>query len=269
MNINESPDPRLNLWATIAYYLRFYRMQHGQSGDVVARWLNRSRSSISRLESGESRLKEKEAVLLDARWNTGGLFGVLLWFARLGHDPNWNKNYLAFEDRASEIRMYDGQLVPALLQTPEYARALLTAGRSKILDKAVEGRMARQAILRRPDAPEVWVLLSETVLAPLVGGVAVMRGQLAHLLAVSELPNVIMRLIPNSAGANEGLDGPFKVLKVKEGEIGYLVAPNGGRLEFDAEEVVSLRARFDRIGALALPVDLSRALIQDALESMR
>ncbi|HEU5028062.1 MAG TPA: Scr1 family TA system antitoxin-like transcriptional regulator, partial [Spirillospora sp.] len=144
MNINESPDPRLNLWATIAYYLRFYRMQHGQSGDVVARWLNRSRSSISRLESGESRLKEKEAALLDAKWNTGGLFGVLLWFARLGHDPNWNKNYLAFEDRASEIRMYDGQLVPAHLQTPDYARALLTVGRSKILDKAVEDRMARQ-----------------------------------------------------------------------------------------------------------------------------
>ncbi|MFF0523263.1 DUF5753 domain-containing protein [Actinomadura nitritigenes] len=269
MNINESPDPRLNLWATIAYYLRFYRMQHGQSGDVVARWLNRSRSSISRLESGESRLKEKEAALLDARWNTGGLFGVLLWFARLGHDPNWNKNYLAFEDRASEIRMYDGQLVPAHLQTPDYARALLTAGRSKILDKAVEDRMARQAILYRSEAPEMWVLLAETVLGPLVGGVEVMRGQLAHLLRISELPNVILRVVPNRAGANEGLDGPFKVLKVREGEIGFLEAPNGGRLELDAEEVAALRARFERIGAMALPVDLSRALISDALEGMQ
>lgn len=268
MNVNEPPDPRLNLWAAIAFFLRFYRMQHGQTGDVVARWLNRSRSSISRLESGESQLKESEAAILDAKWNTGGLFGVLLWFARLGHDPNWNKNYLAFEERSSEIRMYDGQLIPALFQTPEYARALLLAGRPKNLERAVEARMARQAILYRPNAPEVWALLSETVLGPHVGGRDVMRAQIAHLIQLSRLPNVILRIVSNNAGANEGLDGPFKVLKVKEGEIGYLVAPNGGRLELDAEEVADLRNRFDRIGAMALPVELSRALLKDAMERM-
>jgi hypothetical protein len=269
MNINESPDPRLNLWATIAFYLRFFRMQHGQTGDVVARWLNRSRSSISRLESGESQLKEGEAKILDAKWHTGGLFGILLWFARLGHDPNWNKNYLAFEECSSEIRMYDGQVIPAMFQTPEYARALLTAGRPKNLEKAVEARVARQAILHKPDAPEVWVLLAETVLSPHVGGPDVMRQQIAHLLELSRLPKVILRMVPNSAGAHEGLDGPFKVLKVKEGEIGFLVAPNGGRLELDAEEVAGLRNRFDRIGAMALPVELSRVMLKDAMEKMR
>ncbi|TMQ92807.1 helix-turn-helix domain-containing protein [Actinomadura soli] len=268
MNVNESPDPRLNLWATIAFFLRFFRMQQGQTGDTVARWLNRSRSSISRLESGESQLKESEAAILDAKWNTGGLFGVLLWFARLGHDPNWNKNYLAFEARSSEIRMYDGQLVPAPFQTPDYARALLMAGRAKNLEKAVEARMARRAILHKPDAPEVWVLIAETVLGPHVGGRDVMREQIAHLIELSQLPHVILRIVPNSAGANEGLDGPFKVLKVKEGEIGFLEAPNGGRLELDAEEVAGLRKRFDRIGAIALPVEMSRALLKDAMEHM-
>ncbi|TYB48985.1 DUF5753 domain-containing protein [Actinomadura chibensis] len=269
MNVNDPPDPRLNLWATIAFFMRFQRMQHGQTGDVVARWLSRSRSSISRLESGESQLKEEEAKILDAKWHTGGLFGVLLWFARLGHDPNWNKNYLAFEERASEIRMYDGQLIPALLQTPDYTRALLLSGRPQNLDKSVDARMARQAILYKPDAPEVWVLIAETVLVPHIGGRQVMREQIAHLIRISKLPNVILRVVPNSAGANEGLDGPFKVLKVKEGEIGYLVAPNGGRLELDSEEVAGLRNRFDRIGAMALPVELSRALLEDAMEQMR
>ncbi|WP_433466125.1 helix-turn-helix domain-containing protein [Spirillospora sp. CA-128828] len=268
MNINEPPDPQLNLWATIAFFLRFHRLQHGQTGDTVARWLNRSRSSISRLESGESQLKESEAAVLDAKWNTGGQFAILLWFARLGHDPNWNKNYLAFEERSSEMRTYDGQLIPALFQTPEYARALLLAGRPKNLEKTVEARMARQTILHRPDPPEVWVLLAETVLGPHVGGPSVMREQIAHLVRLSQLPNVILRIVPNNAGANEGLDGPFKVLKVKEGEIGYLVAPNGGRLELDAEEVAGLRNRFDRIGAMALPVELSRALLEDTMEHM-
>ncbi|RKS79821.1 hypothetical protein BZB76_1300 [Actinomadura pelletieri DSM 43383] len=267
MNVNEPPDPRLNLWATIAFYLRFFRTQHGQTGDTVARWLNRSRSSISRLESGESQLKENEAKILDARWNTGGLFGVLLWFARLGHDPNWNKNYLAFEERSSEIRMYEGQLVPDLFQTPGYARALLLAGRPKNLEKSVEARIARQTVLHRASAPEVWVLIAETVLGPDVGGRDVMREQIAHLIRLSHLPNVILRIVPNSAGANEGLDGPFKVLRVKEGEIGYLVAPNGGRLELDTEEVAGLRKRFDRIGAIALPVEMSRALLKDAMEN--
>ena len=213
MHINESPDPRLNLSSAIAFYLRYHRMQRGQSGDVVARWLNRSRSSISRLENAESQLKESEAAILDERWNTGGLFGVLLWYARLGHDPNWNKTYLAFEQRASEIRMYGGQLIPAYFQTPDYARALLKAGRSKILEKAVEDRISRQSILHRHDAPELWVLLAETVLAPLVGGADTMRKQLAQLLELSELPHVVLRIVPNSAGANEGLDGPFKVLR--------------------------------------------------------
>lgn len=268
MNINEPPDPKLNLWATIAFFMRFQRTRHGQTGDTVARWLNRSRSSISRLESGESQLKESEARILDAKWNTGGLFATLLWFARLGHDPNWNKNYLAFEERASEMRTYDGQLIPALFQTPEYARALLLAGRPKNLEKAVEARMARQAILQRPNPPEIWVLIAETALGPQVGGRDVLRQQVAHLLRLSELPNVILRIVPNSAGANEGLDGPFKVLTVKEGEIGFLEAPNGGRLELDAEEVMGLRNRFDRIGAMALPVELSRALLRDAMEKM-
>jgi hypothetical protein len=236
---------------------------------VVARWLNRSRSSISRLENAESQLKESEAAVLDERWNTGGLFGVLLWYARLGHDPNWNKTYLAFEQRASEIRMYDGQLIPAFFQTPEYARALLVAGRWTPLEKAVEDRMARKVILHRGDAPEVWVLIGETVLAPLVGGAEVMRGQLAHLLELSELPNVILRVVPNSAGANEGLDGPFKIIKVKDGEVGFLEAPNGGRLEMDASAVAGLRSRFDRIGAVALPVQPSRVLIKEAMEGLR
>lgn len=221
------------------------------------------------LENAESQLKESEAAILDERWNTGGLFGVLLWYARLGHDPNWNKTYLAFEQRASEIRMYDGQLIPAFFQTPEYARALLKAGRSKILEKAVEDRISRQSILHRHDAPELWVLLSETVLAPLVGGADTMRKQLVQLLELSELPHVVLRIVPNSAGANEGLDGPFKVLKVKEGEIGFLEAPNGGRLEMDVSEVAGLRSRFDRIGALALPVDSSRTLIKEVMESIR
>lgn len=269
VNIKESPDPRTNLWAMTAFYLRFLRMQHGHSGDVVARWLNRSRSSISRLESGESQLKEHEAGILDERWKTGGLFSLLLHYARLGHDPHWLKSYRDFEERAKAIRMYDGQLVPSLFQTPEYARALLTAGRWRELDKAVETRMSMQKILHRSDPPEVWALLAETVLAPHIGGAEVMRAQLSHLLEISRLPTVYLRVVPNRAGANEGLDGPFRVITLNEGDIGFLEAPLGGRLEMNGSAAASLKSRFERIGAMALPLDSSQDLIQARMENLR
>ncbi|GAB3653905.1 helix-turn-helix transcriptional regulator [Actinocorallia lasiicapitis] len=269
MNITDPPDPKLNLWAAMANYVRFFRMRHGQSGDHVAQLLSCSRSSISRLETGDGKLNENQAAILDHAWNTGGLFGILLHFARLGHDPNWLKNYREYESKATVIRMYDGQTIPAVLQTPDYARALLIAGRERDPDKGVESRMARRQILTRERPAEIWALLAETVLAPEVGGPDVMRAQLAHLLELSRLPNVILRIVSNKAGANEGLDGPFKVITTRADEIGFIEAPVGGRLELDATMVAAMRSRFDRIGAVALPIDSSRQLIQRLMENMR
>ncbi|WP_143228015.1 helix-turn-helix domain-containing protein, partial [Actinomadura meyerae] len=89
MHINESPDPRSSMWAWMAYSLRFHRMQHGMSGHALAKLLNCARSSISRLENCEAKLTDAQAGVLDKDWNTGGLFTTMLWYARLGHDPNW------------------------------------------------------------------------------------------------------------------------------------------------------------------------------------
>lgn len=97
--------------------------------------------------------------------------------------------------------------------------------------------MARQAILASASPPELWVLLAETALQCLVGGKAVMHEQLARLVELSVLPNVTLRIVPNSAGANPGLDGSFKVIKVKEGKAAFVEAPNGGRLVLNAAEV--------------------------------
>ena len=268
MHINESPDPRSSMWAWMAHHLRFQRMQHGMSGHALAELLNCARSSISRLENCEAKLTDAQAAVLDERWNTGGTFAIMLWYARLGHDPNWFKNFTESEGRASVLRIYSGQLIPALLQTPAYARALLVEGREPGIDAMVEARMARQQILTKESPADLWVLLAETAMACLVGGTTVMREQLAKLLEVSELPNVMLRIVPNTAGANAGLDGPFKVIKVREGQVGYVEAPTGGRLVPEAAEVDGLLDRFDRIGAVALPVDSSRSLIKHLMEAM-
>ncbi|MBX6767438.1 MAG: hypothetical protein IRY90_09855, partial [Actinomadura rubrobrunea] len=211
---------------------------------------------------------EKQATILDEAWTTGNLFATMVWYARLGHDPTWFKSFTNFEARASLMRSYSGQLIPALLQTPAYARALLLSSGETEVDKAVSARMARQAVLERKNPLELWVLLSESVLQCRVGGARTMQEQLARLLELSELPNVLLRVVPNSAGAHPGLDGPFKIIKVREGEVAFVEAPNGGRLVVDAAEVEDFRMRFDRIGTVALPIDSSRILIQQLMETM-
>ena len=268
MNINESPDPRSSMWAWIAYSLRFHRMQRGLTGDAVAKLLYCARSSISRLENAEAKLDEKQAAVLDEAWHTGGHFSIMVWYARQGHDPTWFKSFTEFEARATVMRQYSGQLIPALLQTPAYARALLLAGREPEAEKAVSARISRQAVLEQENPPELWVLLAETALAVWVGGRDVMREQLAKLLELSVRPYVTLRIVENAAGANPGLDGAFKIIKVREGEIAFVEAPNGGRLVADIAEVESFKLRFDRIGAVALPVDSSQTLIKQYMEAL-
>jgi transcriptional regulator with XRE-family HTH domain len=267
MNINESPDPRTSMWDWIAQALRFHRMQRGLTGDAVAKILNVARSSVSRLENGEAKLTEKQAAILDDEWNTGGFFSIALWYARQGHDPAWFWTFTGFEARSRWMKIYSGQLIPALFQTFGYARALLAQGREPDLDKKVEDRISRQDILKKHDPPDVWALLAETALACQVGGAEAMQEQLAKLLEVAELPNVFLRVVPNSAGANPGLDGSFKIIKVKEGQVGYVDAQHGGRLVADPAEVERFGVKFDHVGTIALPVDASRALIKHLMET--
>ncbi|MBW8482328.1 helix-turn-helix domain-containing protein [Actinomadura parmotrematis] len=265
---NEPPDPCSSMYAWIAYSLRFQRVERGLSGDALAKILKHSRSTISRLESGEAKLTDKQAATLDREWRTGKFFTIALWFARLGHDPNRQASYFAFEARASMIRMFNGQYIPALFQTESVARAMLVAGRNDDIEGALAKRLTRQKLMERTPRPELWLIMPETVLWWPIGGAEVWREQLAHLLALAELPNVTLRIMPRTAGAHEGLDGTFKVISVQGGEVGFVEAPTGGRLVAEESEAQALRLRFERIGALALPVDSSRKLIVETLESL-
>jgi transcriptional regulator with XRE-family HTH domain len=267
--VRQSPDPMSSVWAWLAYDLRFYRERAGLSGTEMGKILGCVRSTVSRLESGELKPDEKQTQVIDDYFGTGGHFLRLLTYAKLGHDPDWFKQFTEYEARASMIQTYDGQLVPGLLQTPEYARALLIAGRDPNVDRSLEARMARQEILLKPNPPELWVLVAETVLAPVVGSAEVMRAQLARFLEISEQPNVILRVVPNSAGANAGLDGPFKVIMVAERDLAFVEAPGGGRLILGSSEVRAFRLRYDRIGADALSRDASRSLIAQLMETMK
>lgn len=245
-------------------------MAHG--GGVVAgpaRPADRvPRQTVNNVESGLRPPTEEQCAEMDKLYNSGGFFKRLLMFARLAHDRDWFRQYTQYEARALMLRIYEGQLVPGLLQTPDYARACLVAGRVADVDLLLERRMKRQVLLERANAPAVQVLLDQAVLHRMVGGPAVMKDQLARILELSERPNIIIRVVPWSEGAHPGMDGAFKVIRIKEGEVAFVEAPGGGRLIHEPAEVLEFTVRFDRIGAKALSEDSSRSLLVRVMERL-
>ena len=268
MATSPPPDPKTSIWAWIASTLRFHRTRRGLSGDALGRILNCSKATISRLETGITELDERQAAILDRTWDTGGLFTTMLWYARLGHSPNWLQQYIDVEAVSSVLKVWQVDLVPGLLQTPDYARAALRVGNVPDVEAALAARMARQEILEREEPPFLWALLAEGLLEIPGGGRDVMRAQLAHLLEMSYRPNIGIRVVPREVGLHAGLDGSFMVMTAKSGDVAYVEAPGGGRLVPSPSEVQWYVLRYDQIGQEALPTTLSRDLIKRSMEAM-
>ncbi|MEV0660060.1 helix-turn-helix domain-containing protein [Actinomadura luteofluorescens] len=266
MSARELLNPEGSLWDLIAVQLRRHREERHMSGSALGGILDLDRSSVSRLESGQVKLLEKHARVLDREWATQGLFQVLVLFAKAGHDPEWYKAHFEMEGRASEQREWELGWVPGLFQTEEYARAVAMGAGLVNIDERVAVRMQRQECLLRNPAPHLWTIIDESVLTQHVGGPDVMRAQLLKLLELAKQPNISIRVVPQRAGAHVGRDGSFKIMSVDGNDAAYVEASICGRLVVDATDVRSYRSLFDRIGDLALPVDTSAEFIQQAME---
>jgi hypothetical protein len=127
------------------------------------------------------------------------------------------------ESAATLIRTYEGQLVPGLLQTEDYMRAVIGGAHldepSEEAERRVALRMARQTLLTRPDAPRLWAVIDEAALRRPVGSPEVMRGQLERLIDAIKLGNVILQILPLRAGAHPGMVGAFSILRFADGEL--------------------------------------------------
>lgn len=260
-------NPYESLWHWVAYDLRRFRKAHGQRQVDVASHIGVSLQSLCNYEANDRKLQPDQAEKLDDLWETCGHFARLVFYARLNHDPDWFKQYSGYEARALKISAYEGLLIPGLIQTQEYARACMEAGRVFNIEAAVDSRMKRQQVVTRPKAPDIWVIVDQAALVHPVGGPAVHRAQLEHLLRVSHMPNVSVRVVPYSAGAHPGLDGAFNLIKVREGDVAFVEAPEGGRLVLDSAGVDAFSLRWERIGAVSLPEGPSRSLITQLMES--
>ncbi|GAB3974355.1 helix-turn-helix transcriptional regulator [Plantactinospora veratri] len=221
--------------------LRRLREERGLTRAEAAEPIRASESKISRMELGRVGFKERDVLDLLS------LYGVhdeqeratLLtrvreantsswWHPYSDVTPNWFQRYLGLEATATLIRSYEVQFVPGLLQTEEYARAVVRLGhgsaREDEVARRVRLRMERQQVLTRPDPPMFWAVVDEAALRRPVGGPQVMRDQLEALISiVTKMPNVRLQVIPLAAGGHAAAGGAFTILRFPQQELADLV----------------------------------------------
>jgi transcriptional regulator with XRE-family HTH domain len=183
--------------------------------------------------------------------------------------PDWFAAYLSLEQAALQIRAYEAQFVPGLLQTEAYARALLTAGNphaaTEATERRVQLRMRRQELLSRPAPPRVWIVMDETVLRWPVGGRDVMRAQIDRLVEVNRLPHVTLQVMPFANGPHPAMRaGAYHLFRFRARELPDIVYLNGmvGAVYLDKQDdVVVYREALDRLGAQAAPARKTEAVL--------
>lgn len=193
------------------------------------------------------------------------------WWQRY-HDvlPDWFGRHISLEAMASVIGAYEPHCVPGLLQTEDYARAVLTAGfpnaSADELRRRVELRRERQAILHHASAPQLRVVLDEAALRRRVGGTAVMREQIDRLVEASALPNVSLRVLPFDSGAHPGMFGPFHLFEFTVVELPETVCQENldGACYLDVPAQVAIfRQVLDRVRGQAATEQHSTDLLRE------
>jgi transcriptional regulator with XRE-family HTH domain len=204
--------------------LRTLRTEAGMTVEQVAERLMVSSSKISRLETGRRGAQPRDIRdLCDIYGVTDAAREHLMELAHEGRDQAWwqpfdlpYETYVGLEAAAVLISDYEPGVFPALLQTSEYARAIhegaLPRLSQEVMDQRIEARRLRQEVLAREEPPQLWAVIDEAVLYRPVGNPEVMHSQLEKVIEACALPNVDVRILPESAGAHPALNSTFVIL---------------------------------------------------------
>ncbi|GAA4694029.1 helix-turn-helix domain-containing protein [Phytohabitans rumicis] len=209
--------------------LKHAREQAGKTQEEAAERIDAAASKVSRLELGQSGIKLTDlTLLLDFYGVPSEQAESMRELARTGRQrgrwsgyrnvvPDWFRQYVDLEADATEIRWYQPEVVPGILQIEPYARTMITSSPPSSaveeVDRHVRVRLERQAILERSDAPELGFILSESALRRHIGGPATMRDQLTHLAEISERPHIGLQVLPFDAQTYETASFGFITLR--------------------------------------------------------
>ncbi len=274
----ESNPPKGTPRAVFGAMLRHYRMRAGLTQDQVGSRAHVSGKLISAYENGWRVPTRPTTGDIDAvgELNTHGALTELWDQFEEGMNyqafPDWFQDWPEKEAAATTLRGFEPLLVPGLLQTDLYARALFSTrigATEDEIDELVAARLKRQEVLTKSSPPTLWVILDEWVLRRPVGGRHVMLEQVTRLIEAAQQPNVVFEVIPAEAGAHDGLScGGFAIADFKGApSIAYQESAVQGQIVQDAEHVARLVAKWTTLGTEALPRKASITLLEEAAKS--
>jgi hypothetical protein len=275
---------------TIALSLQRWRKEAGLAQKDAAKRLDRTPQHISNLESGERLPSAADLELLLGLYDKADRISFMRellsaakrarnwWTALSGPVPKWFDLYLGLESGASELSTFETVLVPGLLQTREYAEAVIKGNTNlskKQVDQLVDVRLGRQQILERDEDPvHLWAVLDESVLYRQYGGAITMHGQLERLLEMSTRPRIDIQVLPYDAGATVAQQGgSFVVMRfpaAMENDPGlvYLELLTGGQYFEEPAEIIEYRRALTRLHALAADQQRSGEIIKQAMKEV-
>jgi transcriptional regulator with XRE-family HTH domain len=217
--------------------LRRLREAKGVSREKAGWEIRSSESKISRMELGRVGFKERDVSDLLTLYGVDddNEREVLLELARQANTPGWwhrysdilpgwFQSYLGLEESATQIRTYEVQFVPGLLQTSDYARSVIMLGHGRAPDEEIERRVSlrmdrRQKVLARPEPPKVWAVVDEAALRRPIGGPKVMRAQIEALITATEMPNIQLQVVSFAKGGHAAAGGAFSILRFSDQEL--------------------------------------------------
>ncbi|MEU6006222.1 helix-turn-helix transcriptional regulator [Streptomyces sp. NPDC047453] len=261
--------------------LRRLRELKGMTAEEVAERLLVSQSKISRLENGRRSISQRDVRDLCGVYEVEDhrIVDSLMQMAKDSRQQGWWHSfgdipysvYIGLETDAASLRIYDPQVVPGLLQTHQYAEALIAGALPETapadIEKRVQVRMRRQERISAAENPlRLWTVLDEAALRRIVGSPALMREQLEHLVEQSRLPHVTVQVIPFDMGAHPGLNGQYAILEfpdTADSSVVYIEGVTSDLYLEKANDVQKYSVMYEHLRAQALNVEQSRQFIAD------
>ncbi|MGW3107739.1 helix-turn-helix domain-containing protein [Streptomyces sp. NPDC001100] len=260
-------DPSASPLDYFGYECRRLREAAGLTLEGLGKILYCTGSLIGQIETAQKVPTRNFAERLDAAFITDGSFTRMIGMVLRSQLPNWFQAYADMEAKAAYISTYQCQVVYGLLQTPEYAAALVAVDHPDKIEEMVAARMERQRILDKKHPSAVWVILDEAVLFREVGGREVMRKQLARLVSYRDNPWVNIQVLPFSVGGHTGTMGSFNLLRFDDDpDIYYSEGYDQGHMTANPQVIRERSVGYARLQAGALSVEESADLIARVME---
>lgn len=253
--------------------MRRLREAAGMSLERLATVVKYGKSSLARFETAESMIPPDLPARLDAAFGTDGFFEKLYGLARKEIHPDKYRRRMELEARSRLIQEYAGQLVPGLVQTEDYARALFQTHNPRAtpdeIEELVTARMSRQALFLADSPPDHSVILDAAVFRRSFGGPAVMRAQLARLADLTLTPTSVIQVLPFEHGGHALMGGSLALLTVDNGtQVAWEEGSSTGTLLEDQGDVTARQRAYDLLRACALSPSKTAAFIRSVMEAL-